>query len=213
MKEFWNSRYQDEAYAYGSEPNEFFKESIDELKLSGKILLPAEGEGRNAVYAAIKGLEVYAFDISEEGKNKAEKFANFKNVNINYEVGKLYDLQLINEKYDVAALIYAHFSPDILSAYHKKIAELIKPNGILILEGFSKNHLEMQKINPNVGGPKKVEMLFSKDQIKEDFSNFEVLKLEEIEVELKEGKFHNGIGKVIRFIGKKRVYSSPTLNL
>jgi hypothetical protein len=35
------------------------------------MLLPLEGEGRNAFYAAKTGLEVTAFDISREGKNKA----------------------------------------------------------------------------------------------------------------------------------------------
>ncbi len=203
MKEFWNARYKAEEYAYGRQPNEFFKETLDTLDLRGNILLPAEGEGRNAVYAAKKGLTVYAFDISEEGKHKAEKLAEDEKVSIHYEVGEFNTLELINEKYDVAALIYAHFPPDILSAYHQKIAALIRPKGIVILEGFSKGHLELQKTNPTVGGPKTLEMLFSTAQIQEDFSMFEVLKLEEIAVALREGKFHNGIGKVIRFIGRK----------
>lgn len=203
MKEFWNARYKDEGYAYGRQPNEFFKETLDTLDLRGTILLPAEGEGRNAVYAAKKGLSVYAFDISEEGKNKAEKLAKLEKVSIHYEVGEFNTLPLVNEEYDIAALIYAHFPPDILSAYHQKIADLIRPDGVLILEGFSKGHLELQKTNPSVGGPKTLEMLFSADQIQEDFSRFEMLKLEEPEVALTEGKFHNGIGKVIRFIGRK----------
>ena len=61
MKEFWNERYSQEAYAYGTEPNAFFKSRIDQLS-PGKLLLPAEGEGRNAVYAATKGFEVSAYD-------------------------------------------------------------------------------------------------------------------------------------------------------
>jgi cyclopropane fatty-acyl-phospholipid synthase-like methyltransferase len=203
MKEFWDSRYSSEEYAYGVQPNEFLKAALDKYNLSGKILLPAEGEGRNGVYAAKKGLEVYAFDVSEAGKKKAEKLAKINNVKINYEVGDFFDLKLINEKYDVAALIFAHFSPETLSLYHEKIGQLIKPNGLVILEGFSKNHLEMQKENPNVGGPKIMELLFSTDQIKNDFPSFEILQLEEIVVELNEGEFHKEKGKVIRFIGRK----------
>lgn len=203
MKEFWNSRYETEDYAYGTEPNIFFKETLDKFDLQGKILLPAEGEGRNAVYAAKKGMEVYAFDISIAGKNKADKLAKLEQVEINYEVGELSDLKLLKEKFEVAALIYAHFPPNILSDYHRKIANLIKPNGIIILEGFSKNNLEIRQKNPNVGGPNNINMLFSTKGIQEDFSEFEIIKLEEMEVELKEGKFHHGVGKVIRFIGKK----------
>jgi hypothetical protein len=42
---------------------------------AGRILFPAEDEGRNAVYAASLGWEVHAFDISERAKDKAEKLA------------------------------------------------------------------------------------------------------------------------------------------
>lgn len=80
---------------------------------------------------------------------------------------------------------------------------MIKPSGYVILEGFSTGHLELRKKNPNVGGLDKLEMLFSNDAIKRDFSSFEIIQLEDVEVELSEGKFHNGTGKVIRFVGKK----------
>ena len=46
MKEFWNARYNAESYAYGKNPNQYFKDQIDLLP-PGKILLAAEGEGRN----------------------------------------------------------------------------------------------------------------------------------------------------------------------
>ena len=203
MNEMWDDRYASNDYAYGISPNDFFKETINKFELTGSILMPAEGEGRNAVYAAKKGLDVTAFDISIEGKKKALKLAERENVNIKYEVGNFFDLDLINEKYDSAALIFAHFPPPLLSKYHRKISDLIKPGGIIILEGFSTNHLPLRNANPKIGGPNKIEMLFSKESIQSDFPDFEVIKLEEVEVELNEGEFHNGIGKVIRYIGKK----------
>jgi cyclopropane fatty-acyl-phospholipid synthase-like methyltransferase len=203
MENFWDTRFKQDEYVYGTLPNAIFKDTIDEYKPKGKLLLPAEGEGRNAVYAAKQGLEVYAFDTSIEGKNKALKLAKQNNVSINYEVGDFFNLKLLNEKFDVAALIFAHFTTDIVSDYHKKISELLKPNGLLILEGFSKNHIEFQKVNPNAGGPKNIDMLFSKETIARDFSNFEILKLEEVEVKLAEGKFHSGDARLIEFIGRK----------
>lgn len=203
MKDFWNDRYKDEEYAYGTAPNAFFKDTLERYHAKGKILLPAEGEGRNAVYAAKTGLDVYAFDISEEGKNKAERLAKDNGVNINYEVGELMSLNIMEHQYDVLALIYAHFPPEVRTRYFAKLRELVKVNGLIIFEGFSKSHIEAQKKNPNVGGPKILEMLFSIEQIKEDFPDFEIVKLEEAEIDLHEGKYHNGIGRVIRFIGIK----------
>lgn len=203
MKEMWDNRYADNAYAYGIAPNNFLRETLIEHQLRGNILFPAEGEGRNAVYAAKQGLEVSAFDISIEGKNKALKLAKEENVNLNYQVGDFFNLDIINHQYDAVALIYAHFPPAILSKYHQKLAELVKSNGLVILEGFSTNHLKYQADNPAVGGPNKIEFLFSKESIQKDFPNFEIIKLEEAEISLDEGKFHKGIASVIRFIGRK----------
>lgn len=204
MKSMWNSRYAADDYAYGIAPNEFFKSVLDKHDFTGKILLPAEGEGRNAVYAAKKSWDVFAFDMSVEGKKKAKKLAEQENVSINYEVGEFFDLDLIHERFDIAALIYAHFPPPILSKYYQKVAEFLKPNGVIILEGFSTNHLPLRAANPKVGGPGMIEMLFSEETIKSNFPNFEIVLLEEVEVELKEGLYHNGIGKVIRFVGRKK---------
>ena len=203
MTEMWDNRYADNDYVYGTNPNKFFQDSLDEYHLNGKILLPAEGEGRNAVFAAKKGLDVTAFDISLEGKKKTLKLADKENVKIKYEVGNLFDLNIINEKYDVAALIFAHFPPPLLSKYHTQIANLIANEGIIILEGFSKSHLPLRNENPKLGGPNNIQMLFSIESIKNDFPDFEIIKLEEVEVELNEGSFHNGLSRVIRFIGKK----------
>lgn len=203
MKEKWNIRYAEEGYAYGELPNEFFKEVIDKQQVKGKILFPGEGEGRNAVYAAKNGWDAFAFDISENAKIKAEKLAQENGVKINYQVGDFLNLSLIAEKYDAIALIYAHFPPTVLSSYYKKMAELIKSGGILILEGFSKGNIPYREANSSIGGPDNPEMLFSLAEIENYFSDFEIIQLEEMEVQLNEGKYHQGIGKVIRFVGTK----------
>jgi len=203
-KNKWNERYAQKDFAYGVEPNVFLKESLAKYNIKGNILFAAEGEGRNAVYAAKKGLKVSAFDISEEGQKKALQLAQQNNVNINYEIGDLFKLDLINHKYDAAALIYAHLPPEILTKVYPKIAELIHPNGFIILEGFSKNNLKYRDANPSIGGPNNIDFLFSKDLISSLFPDFEIVLLEEKVVELNEGLYHNGTGSVIRFIGRKK---------
>lgn len=203
MKEFWNDRYKTKDFAYGKSPNVFFKDTLNKLNLSGKILLPAEGEGRNAVYASKNGLDVLAFDISEEAKTKAMQLAHTEGVKINYRVGELSQLNLKKNSFGSLALIYAHFPEKVKEKLHKDLADLIKPNGYIILEGFSINNLELRKKNPKIGGPGDKGMLFSKQEIKETFRDFEIIELDEKLVELSEGNFHNGLASVIRFIGKK----------
>ncbi|SNZ00355.1 class I SAM-dependent methyltransferase [Flagellimonas pacifica] len=198
----WNDRYQEKEFAYGIKPNEFLKEQIQKLE-TGKILFGAEGEGRNAVYAASIGWDVCAFDISLEGKNKALALANDNNVSIEYEVGMLPDLDYKDQQFDAIALIYAHFPANIKSEYHKLLNRKLKKGGVLIFEAFGKNHLEYRNMNPKIGGPGDLDSLFSVDELKSDFENYKILELAEKEVQLNEGLYHNGKGSVTRFVGIK----------
>lgn len=77
MSQFWNERYSQAEYVYGETPNVFFAAQLDKLS-AGTIILPCEGEGRNAVYAASQGWEVKAFDASEAGQKKALLLAEKK---------------------------------------------------------------------------------------------------------------------------------------
>lgn len=199
----WDDRYKSEEFAYGEEPNNFLKEQLEKLN-PATILFPAEGEGRNAIFAAKLGWQVSAFDISQEGRNKALKLAEANDVSIDYQVGELETLDFEAEQFDAIALIYAHFPAEIKSEIHKQLDQLLRKNGIIIFEAFSKKHLEYVTKNEKVGGPKDIESLFSIEEIKTDFPNYEIIELEEKEIELSEGLFHNGTGSVIRFVGRKK---------
>ena len=199
----WDDRYSNEEFAYGKEPNNYLKEQLTKLNV-GSILFPAEGEGRNAVFASKVGWNVSAFDISVEGENKAFQLAKKNDVTIDYKVGELETLDFKNEQFDAIALIYAHFPASIKSFYHKTFDRLLKKNGIIIFEAFSKKHIDYVMANEKVGGPKDIESLFSIEEIKADFPNYEIIELEEKEIELSEGLYHNGVGSVIRFVGRKK---------
>jgi Methyltransferase domain len=198
----WDERYSKPEYAYGTEPNVFLKDNLKKFEPS-TILFPAEGEGRNAVYAATLGWDVSAFDLSNEGYNKAMKLAEENHIQLDYQVGLLSELKFKSEYFDMLALIYAHFPADIKSSLHQMLDKYVNINGHIIFEAFSKKHIEYNSINPGVGGPKDLGMLFSKEEILNGFKNYEVIMLEEVEIELAEGLYHNGKGSVIRFIGRK----------
>jgi len=199
----WEDRYSKEEYAYGVLPNEYLKERLQQLP-SGTLLLPAEGEGRNAVFAAKLGWKVMAFDISKEGKKKAMQLAANNNVTIDYQVGELHTLDLGSTQFDAIALIYAHFPADIRSSYHKVLNKYLRKGGVVIIEAFSKKHIEYFKRNEKVGGPRDIDSLFSIEEIRSDFTNYEVIELTETKIELSEGLYHNGTGCVIRFVGRKQ---------
>jgi ubiquinone/menaquinone biosynthesis C-methylase UbiE len=198
----WNDRFSNKEYAYGKEPNEYLKEQLGKLPV-GKILFGAEGEGRNAVFAAQLGWKVSAFDISVEGKRKALQLAAEKRVTIDYQVGELQALGYEAGQFDAVALIYAHFPAAIKSKMHQELDPYLRKSGIVIFEAFSKKHLEYNSKNEKVGGPKDLASLFSMEEIRSDFAGYEILALEEREIELNEGTYHRGKGSVIRFVGRK----------
>lgn len=203
MKKIWDERYSNEAFAFGENPNEFLKETIPQF-IPEKALFAAEGEGRNAVFAAGLGWEVSAFDLSEFGKMKAEKLAKKNKVNIDYTVGDIQTLKYDANSFDALVMIYAHFPASMKSSCHQKLISYLNPVGIVIFEAFSKNHIQYNSINPKVGGPKDIDQLYSIEEIKKDFKDFEIIELIETETDLSEGLYHIGKGSVIRFVGRKQ---------
>lgn len=199
----WNERFAKTEYAYGKEPNEYLREQLTKLPV-GKILFAAEGEGRNAVFAAQQGWQVSAFDISAEGKRKALQLAAERGVTLDYQVGELQSLGYVPNQFDAIALIYAHFPAAIKSKMHRELDRYLRKDGFVIFEAFSKRHIEYNSKNEKVGGPKDLASLFSVEELQSDFANYHTLVLEEKEIELNEGLYHIGTGSVIRFVGKKK---------
>lgn len=202
MNQKWDERYKDHEFAYGKDPNLFFNEWLPKFE-PGSILMPADGEGRNGVFAAQLGWRVTSFDLSIEGQTKALQLAKENGVALEYIVGDLEQLSFARETFNAIGLVYAHFSAVKKSIFHRKLNDYLLPGGIIILEAFSKRHINFVQLDPKVGGPKDIDMLYSKEEIISDFENYEVLLLEEEEILLNEGKYHNGKGSVIRFIGRK----------
>ncbi len=196
MKEKWNNRYSSEEYYFGKEPNAFFKEEISKLQ-PGKALFIGEGEGRNSVYAAKLGWNVDCIDISEIGKEKALNLAKENNVEINYIVEDVLEYDFPKETYDSIVIIYFHIEEELRENIHKKIINALKTNGVLIFLVYEKEHIKL-----NTNGPSAIELLYSLDQIVEEFIDldFELLKKEKIS-RIKLGVPQDAI--VIKFVGKK----------
>jgi len=202
MNNFWDERFANNKSVYGEDPNEFFKEQLSKLEL-GALLLPAEGEGRNAIFAAKLGWDVSAFDSSRVGRENALNRAKQENLVIDYKLQDVMDFDYPNNKFDAIGLIFSHFPSNIRSTFHKRLVDSVRVGGHIILEGFSKNHLQFSEENPNAGGPKNIDMLFDTDLILDDFKRLETISIEEKVVHLSEGEFHQGESYVVRYVGKK----------
>ena len=197
MKEFWNERYSEKDYVYGEKPNAFFAGQLDKMT-AGNIILPCEGEGRNAVYAATLGWNAKAFDSSEAGKIKALLLADKKRVNIDYSIEDANAINYPDNSADAVAFIFAHFPPSTRKGIHQKAIKWLKKGGKIILEAF--NPLQLQNSS---GGPKELSMLYTAEMLKGDFAALKIELLQTQRSVLTEGKYHQGAADLIQFVGIK----------
>lgn len=198
MKQMWDERYGRDEYAYGEEPNAFFKACLDGLTAPGRLLLPGEGEGRNAVYAARQGWRVYAFDFSVEGREKALRLADRYGVELDYEIADYETADIEPGVYDAVALIFTHMHESIRRKVHRELAAALRPGGHLFLEAYSPEQLRY-----GTGGPPNAELLYAPADLREDFSDLDIVQLEQVEAEIHEGQYHTGLGSVVRLVAER----------
>lgn len=202
-KEFWNNRFSETEFVYGKLPNEYLRQKLSELFVIGEALFPAEGEGRNAVYAAALGWSTFAFDQSEVGRKKALALAEEHQTEISYSISQIDTIELPDNHYDLLVLIFSHLPEDQRRSAHIKLAKSLKVGGVLILEGFSKSHQKFQLQNEKAGGPRDIGMLYDLEELKKDFSHFNFKEAYQTETELSEGENHKGKSSVVRIFATK----------
>ncbi len=194
---FWNERYAGDNYIYGTEPNSFLAEHCG--LLTGPVLSLAEGEGRNAIFLASRGLEVLGVDISTVALEKARKLAASHGVRIKTLVADLATFKPEENHYGSVVSISAHLPSAVRNKLYPLIERSLKPDGIILLEAYSENQLSR-----DTGGPKDADMLMTIDKLRREFPNLEPVLLRETERNVSEGKGHTGMGSVVQFIARKR---------
>ena len=193
---FWNARFGAEPTVYGEGPNVFFSNQLEVLS-PGRILLPGDGEGRNAVHAARQGWSVRSFDASSVGVEKALAHAAKRGVSIAAEVGDAASWEP-EEAFDAIALCYLHLPPPLRADFHPRVARWLKPGGTLILEGFGPGQLAFTS-----GGPRVLDMLFTTAMLEKDFAGLEVQMCVTEEADLDEGPYHQGRAELTRLVARR----------
>lgn len=199
MKSIWDERFSDSEYKYGTEPNAFLKQEAHRIKSGGRVLVPADGEGRNSVWLAEQGFDVTAVDGSSVGLEKGRLLAERHGVSTTAVLADLNEWTPDAGSYDAVVLTYLHLMPAFRTSIHRTLTSSLKPDGILILEAFSKKQLGRTS-----GGPDNIEMLFTIEDLRHDFNDIlEEQLCEECETVLDEGPGHQGVAYVARYIGVK----------
>ena len=197
-KAMWDERFSKAEPVYGHEPNSYVKAQVSRLKPGMKILVPADGYGRNGVWLAKQGFQVHTIDLSPVGVERARKAAQAANVEVKMEVADLASWNWPVYEYDAIVTIFFHLPSQTRARIHGSMVKALKPGGIIILQAFSPEQLRYTS-----GGPKQVDMLYTSELLRRDFAGTEALELEEKVVHLEEGHMHSGSGAVVQGVFRK----------
>ncbi|MFP4063274.1 MAG: SAM-dependent methyltransferase [Halochromatium sp.] len=195
----WDQRFDRDDYFYGTEPSRFLVAQRALLRPGLRALAVAEGEGRNAVYLAERGLEVTAMDSSRVALAKAQRLAQERGVEVDLQHADLQHWRWTPETYDLVVAIFIQFAEPALRAdLFAGMQRTLAPGGVLLLHGFTPAQLAYRS-----GGPPCAEQLYTPELLREAFAGMEILRLADYAFELQEGSGHVGQAALIDLVARK----------
>ena len=196
---FWNDKLRGEEYHFGRRPNEFLTRIAPTFPAAADVLCVADGEGRNSAWLAQLGHRVTAFDISTVGLGKARKLSAELGVSVDYHQSSVENWHWTAEQYNVVVAIFIQFTPPAKRRWlWQQIHTTLRPNGLLVIQGYSPTQLIFK-----TGGPSNVEHLYTEALLKQELSAFKELQCSEYEQVLREGPGHNGRSALVGAVARK----------
>jgi SAM-dependent methyltransferase len=195
----WDERFAQAEPVYGEQPNAYLRAQAHRLNPRSKVLVPADGYGRNGLWLARQGFQVTTVDLSPVGVERARKSAQASGLVMSIEEADLATWTWPVGDFDAVASIFLHLPPDLRPQIHGKMLAALKPGGLLIIEAFTPAQLQHSS-----GGPKQVELLYTAEILREDCIGADVLELLEGEIDLDEGRMHRGRAAVVHGVFRKQ---------
>ncbi|MCX7216357.1 MAG: class I SAM-dependent methyltransferase [Burkholderiales bacterium] len=198
-RETWDARFSSDEYIFGTEPNVWLAQHADLFKPGMRVLAVADGEGRNSVWMAQQGLQVDAFDISPVGIEKAKKLAQQQGVEVNFSIHGVEDYPWTTGDYDAVVAIFIQFAdPDTRATLFKRMKSALKPDGVVLLQGYTPKQLEYK-----TGGPPNLSHLYTEGLLQDAFGDLDISELRTYEDILTEGTQHHGQSALIGLVARR----------
>lgn len=195
----WNSRYAEPGFLFGTEPALFLREQSDFLVPGLRALSVADGEGRNSIFMAERGLDVTAMDGSDVAVAKARRLAEERGVSVDFHVADIDDWDWTAEAYDLVAAIFIQFAlPDERAAIFEGLKQTLRPGGLLLLHGYRPKQIEY-----GTGGPPFAENMYTEALLRQAFGDMEILRLAAYDKDIEEGRGHKGLSALIDLVARK----------
>jgi SAM-dependent methyltransferase len=197
--ERWEQRFSAPGYVFGTEPNAFLKSQAAILPTPGTALAVADGEGRNGVWLAERGLDVLSIEWSPTALAKAQALARERGVRLRTAQADVVQWAWPEAEFDVVVAIFIQFlTPAERRAVFAGMRKALKPGGLLLIEGY-----RPEQLNYKTGGPSQVEYLYTRALLEAEFAGLSELKIAEHDSMTSEGTGHVGMAALIDLVGRK----------
>jgi len=198
-RDFWDERYATDAYIFGTAPNVFLASQAALIRPGMRALAIADGEGRNGVWLAGRGVQVHAIDVSPVALEKARKLATERGVTLDFEQADILDWNWPAAAYDLVAAIFIQFAPpperDRIIA---GIRRSLNPGGLLVMQGYTPKQVEFA-----TGGPPNPANMYTAALLRDWFGDWDIVHLREHESVISEGSHHHGMSALIDLVARK----------
>jgi len=196
----WEERYSGfDDYVFGTAPAQFLLDHDQYLTAGHTALAVADGEGRNSVYMAQKGLSVSALEFAPTAISRAHALAKAKGVSLDIRQTDVLRDPWPAQTYDLVAGIFIQFvGPDDRRIQFQRMKEATKPGGLVMLHGYTPEQLEF-----GTGGPPFRENMYTDVILRAAFVGWEILECRAYEREVQEGRGHSGMSALIDFVARK----------
>jgi len=195
---FWDERYSEKGYAYGTEPNDFVRDHAAAITHGGRVLCLGEGQGRNAVFLAQRGFAVTAMDQSAIGLNSAKSLSRERGVHIDTVVADLDGYDIEPGAWQGIVSVFIHLQPALRRTVHEKIVGGLAAGGAFVFEAYAPRQLEFKS-----GGPEDPERLADVETLKGELGGLEFEIAREVERVVEEGRYHTGRAATVQILGRK----------
>jgi cyclopropane fatty-acyl-phospholipid synthase-like methyltransferase len=194
----WEERFATDEYIFGTAPARFLEEHSEHLTAGATALSVADGEGRNSVYMAERGMDVTALEFAPSALRKARALATERSVQVDFQ-----QVDVLNHdwptQYDLVAGIFIQFvGPEDRARLFDGMKSAVKSGGLILLHGYTPKQLEH-----GTGGPPFAQNMYTNDILHAAFTGWDILECREYEREVQEGRGHSGMSALIDFVARK----------
>jgi len=163
----FNNIYSSSNPGFNTSPNALLMSAVEERK-PGRALDVGMGEGRNAVFLALKGWNVTGIEISDEGVAIAQRNAAAAGVKITTVLESDERFDFGRARWDLIVATYEPF-PITKPDYVRRLTESLAPGGLVVIESFASD----------VSAPVRRPVDIDPTELRRAFDSYRILRFED----------------------------------